>query len=169
MNARSIDYSSFGVEKPRHPDAILVDHPDKRMMRMRYLAPGLVLAIAAIVYVLPIGDLRVVFLPLIWLLAMALVYSIIMHEILARAVYTVTPEYVESESGIIGKKVRTIPIAYVRDVTYGQNFIQSMLGLSDITVSATSGDKITFKDIAAGDRKRDLISKMVLSKSPRQS
>jgi membrane protein YdbS with pleckstrin-like domain len=138
------------------------------MMRVRYLAPALVLGIAAIVYLLPIGDLRVVFLPLTWLLAMALVYSLIMHEILARAVYTVTAEYVESESGIVGKKVRTIPISYVRDVTYGQNPIQSMLGLSDITVSATNGDKITFKDIADGNRKRDLISRFVLSKAPSQ-
>ena len=54
---------------------------------------------------------------------------------------TVTAEYVESESGIVGKKVRTIPIGYVRDVTYGQNLIQSMLGVSDITVSGTNGDR----------------------------
>src|SRR5262249_4619971 len=112
---------------------------------------------------------RVVFLPLTWLFAMALVYSVTMHEILARAVYTVTAEVIESESGIFGKKVRTIPISYVRDVTYGQNFIQSTLGLSDITVSATNGDKITFKDITDGNRKRDLISKLVLANSPSQS
>jgi membrane protein YdbS with pleckstrin-like domain len=169
MNARSIDYDAFDIGKPPSAGAVLVDHPDKRMISVRYLAPALVLGIAAIVYFLPLGGLRVVFLPLTWLFAMALVYSLIMHEILARAVYTVTAEYVESESGIVGKKVRTIPISYVRDVTYGQNPIQSMLGLSDITVSAANGDKITFKDIADGNRKRDLISKLVLSKSPRQS
>ena len=165
MNARSMDYSTFGIEKPRHPDAILVDHPDKRMMRVRYLAPTLVLAIAAIVYVLPIGDLRVVFLPLTWLFGMALVYSLIMHEILARAVYTVTPEYIESESGIVGKKVRTIQISYVRDITYGQNFVQAMLGISDITVSATNGDKIVLKDVTDGKPKRDIISQLVLAKT----
>ncbi len=169
MNARSMDYEAFDIGKPRNPGAVLVDHPDKRMMRVRYLAPALVLGIAAIVYLLPLGELRVVFLPLTWLFAMALVYSLIMHEILARAVYTVTAEYVESESGIVGKKIRTIPASYIRDVTYDQNFIQSMLGLSDITVSATNADKIVLKDIADGNRKRDLISKLVLSKSPSQN
>jgi uncharacterized membrane protein YdbT with pleckstrin-like domain len=166
MNAGSIDYSTFGLEKPRQTDAILVDRPDKRMMWVRYLVPALVLAVAAIVYVLPLGDLRVVFLPLAWLFAIAIVYSIIMHEILARAVYTVTSEYVESESGIVGKKLRTIPITYVRDVTYGQNLIQSLLGLSDIAVSATNGDRIVLKDIADGKEKHELISKLVLSKAP---
>jgi uncharacterized membrane protein YdbT with pleckstrin-like domain len=166
MNAGSIDYGALGIEKPRTPGAVLVDRPDKRMMRVRYLAPALVLGIAAIAYLLPLGDLRVVFLPLTWLFAMALVYAGIMHEILARAVYTVTPEYVESESGMFGKKVRTIPISYVRDVTSGQNLIQSILGLSDITVSATNGNKIVLKDVAEGNRKRDLISALMVSRSP---
>jgi uncharacterized membrane protein YdbT with pleckstrin-like domain len=96
---------------------------------------------------------------------MAIVYSLTMHEILARAVYRVTAEYIESESGIVGKKVRTIPISYVRDVTYGQNPFQSVLGISDITVSATNGDKIVFKDVVDGKQKLDLISKLMLSKS----
>jgi membrane protein YdbS with pleckstrin-like domain len=164
MSAGSIDYGALGIEKSRTSRSVLVDRPDKRMMRVRYLAPVLILCIGAIIYELPIGDLKVVFLPLTWLFAMAVVYSVTMHEILARAVYTVTAEYIESESGIVGKKVRTIPISYVRDVTYGQNFLQAMLEISDITVSATNGDKIVLRDIADGSRKRDLISKLVLSK-----
>ena len=164
MNAGSIDYSAFDIDKPRGTGSVLIDRPDKRMMWVRYLAPASVLVIGAIVYLLPLGDLRVVFLPLIWLFAMALVYSVIMHEILARAVYTVTAEYIESESGIVGQKVRTIPISYVRDVTYNQNLIQSVLGVSDITVAATNGDRIVLKDVANGKWKRDLISKLMLSK-----
>jgi len=166
MSAGSIDYGPLGIEKLRTSRSVLVDRPDKRMMRVRYLAPVLILCVGAIIYELPIGDLKVVFLPLTWLFAMALVYSVTMHEILARAVYTVTAEYIESESGIVGKRVRTIPISYVRDVTYGQNFLQAMLGISDITVSATSGDKIVLKDVADGKRKRDIISKLVLSHAP---
>lgn len=168
MSAGTIEYGALGVEKPQTSRSVLVDRPDKRMMRVRYLAPVLILCIGAIIYALPIGDLKVVFLPLIWLFAMALVYAVIMHEILAKAVYTVTAEYIESESGIVGKKVRTIPISYVRDVTFGQNPIQALLGVSDVTVSATNGDKITFKDITDGNQKRDLISKLVLSKSLNQ-
>ena len=166
MGARTINYGVLGIETPRTSKTVLVDRPDKRMMRVRYLVPALIVCIGAIIYALPMGDLKVVFLPLTWLFAMAVVYSVIMHEILAKAVYTVTAECVESESGIFGKKVRTIPISYVRDVTYGQNAIQSLLGLSDVTVSAANGDKITFKDIADGSHKRDVISKLVLSKSP---
>jgi uncharacterized membrane protein YdbT with pleckstrin-like domain len=154
MSAGTIEYGALGIEKPRTSKTVLVDRPDKRMMRVRYLAPALVLCIGAIIYALPIGDLRVVFLPLTWLFAMALVYAFTMHEILARAAYTVTAEYIESESGIVGKKVRTIPISYVRDVTYGQNLMQAMLGIADITVSATNGDKIVLKDIEDGKRKR---------------
>ena len=166
MSAGSIDYGALGIEKSRTSRSVLVDRPDKRMMRVRYLAPVLILCIGAIIYELPIGDLKVVFLPLTWLFAMAVVYSVTMHEILARAVYTVTAEYIESESGIVGKKVRTIPISYVRDVTYGQNLIQAMFGVSDVTVSATNGDKVVLKDIADGKRKRDIIATLVVSKSP---
>lgn len=166
MGARTIDYGAFDTDRPRRSGPVLIDRPDKRMMRLRYLVPVGILCIGVIVYVLPIGDIRIVFLPLIWLFAMALVYSLIMHEILARAVYTITPDYVESESGIVGKKIRTMPMRSVRDVTYGQNFIQAVLGISDITVSAPNGDKITLKDVADGNRKRELISKLVLTNSP---
>ncbi len=162
----TVDYSAFDMGRPRSSGSVLIDRPDKRMMRVRYFAPVLILCIGTIIYSLPIGDLKVVFLPLTWLFAMAVVYSVTMHEILARAVYTVTVEYIESESGILGKKVRTIPISYVRDVTYGQNFIQAMLGVSDITVSATNGDKIVLRDVADGMSKRDIISKLVLSDLP---
>ena len=47
-----------------------------------------------------------------------------------------------------------------------QNVIQAMFGVSDITVSATNGDKIVLKDVADGKRKRDIISTLVVSKSP---
>lgn len=165
MDAGTIDYGAFNMEKAFSSGSVLIDRPDKRMMKVRYLAPVLILCVGAIIYALPIGDLKVVFLPLTWLFAIAVVYSITMHEILARAVYTITAEYIESESGIVGKKVRTIPFSYVRDITYEQNVIQAMLGISDITVSATNGDKIVLKDVADGKPKRDVISQLVLSQS----
>lgn len=165
MSSGSLDYAAFDVKGPRGSGSVLIDRPDKRMMRIRYLTPVLILFVGAIIYAMPIGDLKIVFLPLTWLFAMAVVYSVTMHEILARAVYTVTTEYIESESGIVGKSVRTIPISYIRDVTYGQNPIQSVLGLSDITVSATNGDKIVLKDVAHGKAKRDIISQLLLSQA----
>jgi hypothetical protein len=41
-----------------------------------------------------------------------------------------------------------------------------MLGISNITVSATNGDKIVLKDVSDGKRMLDLISKSMVSKSP---
>ena len=93
-------------------------------------------------------------------------YTVIMYERLARAVYTVTAEYVQSETGTLGSAVRNIPISYVRDVTYDQSFIQRMFGVSDIAVSPTNGDKIVLSNIRNGKETRNIIWKLVLSRSP---
>ena len=95
---------------------------------------------------------------------LTLVYSVSSYDELSRAEYTVTSEYVESRTGIIEKRVRNIPLSYVRDVTLDQNFIQALVGVSTITVSTTNGDKIEIKNIVDGDRKRDLLSNLMLSK-----
>jgi hypothetical protein len=42
--------------------------------------------------------------------AMAVIYSIIMNEILASAIYTFTLEFVESEREIVSRKIRSIPM-----------------------------------------------------------
>lgn len=41
------------------------------MIGVRYLAPVLILCIGAVIYELPIGDLKVIFLPLTWLPSLA--------------------------------------------------------------------------------------------------
>jgi hypothetical protein len=104
MSAGSIDYDAFDIKRPRSSGSVLIHRPEQRMMWIRYLAPVLILSAGVIIYLLPVGDLKIVFLPFTWLFLMAIAYSVIMHEILARAVYTVTVEYIESESGIVGRR-----------------------------------------------------------------
>ena len=61
---------------------------------------------------------------------------------------------------------RRIPLSYVRDVTYDQNFLQAMFAVSSITVAPTNGDKIVLSNIRDGETTRESIWKVVLSRSP---
>lgn len=77
-----------------------------------------------------------------------------------------TDEHIEEEYGIVYKRLRRIPLSYVRDVTYDQNFLQAMFGVSSITVSPTNGDKIVLSNVADGARTREAIWNLVVSKAP---
>lgn len=84
---------------------------------------------------------------------------------LFESVYRLTNEHIEEEYGIINKGLRTIPLSYMRDVTYDQNFLQAMLGVSSVSVSPTTGNKIVRSNIRDGEKTREVIWKLVLSKS----
>jgi len=88
-----------------------------------------------------------------------------MFEGLSRAMYTVTPEYVEEQYGLIYKRLRQIPLNYVQDLTSTQNFIQAMFGLSSITVTPTNGHKIVISNIRAGKKAQETIWRKILQKS----
>lgn len=148
---------------------LLTDHPDLRLVQAIFLVPLLVLVVGAIVYSLPIdAAIKVAFSPLIAVFILTLVYSVSSYDELAKAEYIVTPEYVESRTGIIEKRVRNIPLSYIRNVTHNQNFIQAMFGVSTITITPTNSERIVLKNIKDGQEKRETIWKLVLSKSPRQ-
>ena len=83
-----------------------------------------------------------------------------------KAVYSLTDHHIEEKYGIIHRRVRRIPLSYVRDVTYDQNFLRAMFGVSSITVSPTNGDKIVFSNVRDGEQTREIIWKLLLSKSP---
>jgi uncharacterized membrane protein YdbT with pleckstrin-like domain len=89
-----------------------------------------------------------------------------LYEGLSKSVYRLTNEHIEEEYGIVYKRQRRIPLSYVRDVTYDQNFLQAMFGVSSITVSPTNGDKIVLSNIRDGESARERIWKHVLSRSP---
>jgi uncharacterized membrane protein YdbT with pleckstrin-like domain len=78
----------------------------------------------------------------------------------------VSADYIEEEYGIFFKRLRRIPLSYVRDVTLDQNFLQAAFGLSSITVSPTNADKIVLVNVQDGKTAQETIWKMVLANSP---
>jgi len=110
--------------------------------------------------------LKVAFLPMAVLFVVVLAYSVIMYEALGNTVFVVTNDHIEERGGLIWKTQRRIPLTYVRDVTYDQNLLQAMFGVSSITVSPTNGDKIVLSNIREGESAREKIWKHVLSRSP---
>lgn len=142
-----------------------------RIVNLSFLAPVLVLVGGVIAYLLPlavdrdfqlVGSFFITGMGLVGILCLLALY-----EGLSKAVYSLTDEHIEEEYGIIYTRVRRIPLSYVRDVTYDQNFLQAMFGISSITVTPTNGDKIVLSNVKEGKRTRDIIWKLVLSRSPK--
>ena len=153
-----------------HKTIYTLARPDMRIVKFSFLAPAMVLAAGIVSYVSPSGidrDLHMAGSILIATLALAGFSSLlVLYEGLAKAVYAATNEHIEEEYGIIYKRLRRIPLNYVRDVTHTQNFLQAMFGVSSITVSPTNGDKIVLSNIKDGERTRETIWKLMLSRSP---
>ena len=88
-----------------------------------------------------------------------------MYEALGNTVFVVTNDHIEEKGGLIWKTQHRIPLTYVRDVTYDQNFLQAMFGVSSVTVSPTNGRKIVLSNVPDGERTREIIWNLVLLKS----
>lgn len=99
------------------------------------------------------------------LFVVILAYSVIMYEALGNTVFVVTNDHIEEKGGLIWKTQHRIPLTYVRDVTYDQNFLQAMFGVSSVTVSPTNGRKIVLSNVPDGERTREIIWNLVLLKS----
>ena len=140
-------------------------------MRIAFVgfAVAALIAIAGIiVYLLPISSsLKATFLPLGVLFIVIIAYSAIMCEALANAVFTVTKDHVEERGGVIWKTQLRIPLSYVRDVSYNQSFLQSLFGVSSVTVSTTNGNKIVLSNIPNGETVLDTINKLVILRTRR--
>jgi uncharacterized membrane protein YdbT with pleckstrin-like domain len=168
MSATSINVGKFSLDSRSGDNVLLTARPDMRIVKLGFLAAALIAIVAGTIYGLPIPDgVKIVFLPLVGLFVVALVYSAIMYETLVNTVFRVTNECIEEEGGFIWKTQHRIPLSYVRDVTYDQSFLQKMLGVSSVTVSPTNGNKIVLSNIMEGEGSRELIWKLVLSRSPR--
>ena len=171
MAARSINFKDLDAETPGSRSVVLTVRPDMRLVKASFFVPVLVLLVTLILnrLPLPIDGVLIHYLVLPFMVMVAVgvaVYPVGMYEALANAVFRVTNEYVEEESGIIWKRVRRIPLSYVRDVTYNQNVIQAMFDVSDITVSATNGNKVVLNSLRNGEATRETIWKLVLAVSP---
>ena len=172
MATTSVNLRDFGVDTTSTDKAVLTARPDMRIVKLSFLAPVLVLTASIVAYLLPVAidpDYQLAGSVVIATIGVAgISFLLVMYEALAKAVYTVTNEHVEEEYGIIYKRLRRIPLSYVRDVTYDQSFRQGILGVSSITGSPTNGDKIVLSNIPEGESARERIWSLILSKSPRE-
>jgi uncharacterized membrane protein YdbT with pleckstrin-like domain len=166
MASTSINVGKFGIDSASSGNVVLTTRPDLRILKVGFLTAALIAVAGAIVYLSPIdASLKVAFLPLAVLFVVIITYSVIMYEALANTVFVVTNDYIEEKGGLIWKTQHRIPLTYVRDVTYDQNFLQAMFGVSSVTVSPTNGNKIVLSNIADGEGTRESIWNLVVSKS----
>jgi len=167
MASTSINVGKFGIDSVSGSNVLLTARPDLRILKVGFLTAALIAVAGAVVYLSPLdAPVKVAFLPLAVLLVVILAYSVIMYEALRNTVFVVTNDHIEEKGGVIWKTQHRIPLTYVRDVTYDQNFVQAMFGVCSVTVSPTNGNKIVLSNIESGERMRELIWKLVLSKSP---
>jgi membrane protein YdbS with pleckstrin-like domain len=170
MASTSINIGEFGSDPVGSEKALLTARPDIRFLKLSFLVPAVVLVAGIIAYLLPLAidrDFQLAgsaFLIGVGLVGMACL--LVLYEGLSKAEYRLTGEHIEEEYGIINKRVRRIPLGYVRDVTYDQNFLQAIFGVSSVTVSPTNGNKIVLSNISNGEETRETIWNLVLSNSP---
>lgn len=163
----SISIGKVGFNSAGSGNVVLTTRPDLRILKVGFLAAALIAVAGAIVYLLPIdGSLKVAFLPLAVPFVVILAYSVILCEALANTVFVVTNEHVEENGGLIWKTQHRIPLIYVRDVTYDQNSLQTMFGVSSVTVSPTNGRNIVLSNVPDGERTREIIWQLALTNSP---
>jgi uncharacterized membrane protein YdbT with pleckstrin-like domain len=168
MASTSINVGKFGINSDSSGNVLLTTRPDLRILKVGFLAAALVAVAGAVIYLLPIdGSLKVAFLPLAVLFVVTFAYSVIMYEALGNTVFVVTNDHIEETGGVIWKTQHRLPLTYVRDVTYNQNFLQAMFGVSSVTVSPTNGNKIVLSNIRDGQPTREILCKLVSARSSR--
>ena len=167
MASTSINVSRLGVDSATADKAVLTARPDMRIVKLGFLAAALIAGIGAVVYLSPLDDsVKAGFLPLAVLFIVTLAYSAIVYEALRNAVFTVTTEYVQEQRGVFFRTQHRLPLAYVRDVTHSQSFLQALFRVSSVTVSPTNGNKIVLSNIGDGETTREAIWKLVLLSKP---
>lgn len=170
MGTTSVSLRDFSIDNTSADRAVFTVRPDMRIVKFSFLTPVLLVAAGTIAYLLPLGidrDFQLAgagFIAGIGVVGIACLLAL--YEGLSRAVYSLTNEHIEEESGIIYKRLRRIPLSYVRDVTYDQNFLQAVFGVSSVTVSPTNGRKIVLSNVPDGEETREIIWKLVISRSP---
>ncbi len=80
--------------------------------------------------------------------------------------YTLTPDKLEIDSGLISRTTTSIPLARVQDVTVKSTVTQRLLGLGDIIVdnAGTDGDRIVFVNIDRPRKYADALLEQVQKK-----
>ena len=169
MAATSANFRDYAIDTTIPDKAVLITRPDLRIVKLSFLAPVLVLTAGIVAYLLPLALDRDFHLAGSFFIAgigvVGITSLLALYEGLAKAVYTVTAEHIEEKYGIIHKRLRRIPLSYVRDVTHDQNFVQALFGISSVTVAPTNGHKIVLSNIRDGEGTREGIWKLVIRRS----
>lgn len=170
MASISINIANFGDDPVGSGKVLLTVQPDMRIVQFSFVAPVVLLAAGMVVYLLPLSIDRDFQLAGSFLVGgigfVGVVCLLALYEGLTKAVYRLTEDHIEEEYGVIYKRVRRIPLSYIRDVTYDRTLLQSIWGVSSVTVSPTNGRKIVLCNVRDGEVARETIWKLVLLRSP---
>jgi len=170
MASTSINIGKYPIDSAGSDKALFSSRPDTRIVKASLIAAILPLLAGIVTYLSPLPierDLKFAAAVLIAIIGVAgISFLLVIYEGLGKAIYRVTNEHIEEEYGIVYKRLRRIPLSYVRDVTYDRNFLQAIFGISSITVSPTNGDKIVLSNIRDGESAREMIWHLVLSRTP---
>jgi uncharacterized membrane protein YdbT with pleckstrin-like domain len=115
-------------------------------------------ALAALILTGLIGWLGFTLLIALFFAFVAFIYPAMKHIERNRIVYTLTPNKIEIDSGLISKTVRNIPLRNAQDVTVSATIFERMLGVGDVIIdSAAEAGKITMRQIPDPRKHADLI------------
>ena len=137
--------------------------PEKVIFQIRpsFYAVGVTYAGAALAAIILTGLIGWLGFTLLIALLFALVgfaYPVMKHIERNRIVYTLTPNKIEIDSGLISKTVRNIPLRNAQDVTVSATIFERMLGVGDVIIdSAAEAGKITMRQIPDPRKHADLI------------
>ena len=137
--------------------------PEKVIFQIRpsFYSVGVSYATAALAAIILTGLIGWLGFTLIIALIFALVgfaYPVMKHIERNRIVYTLTPNKIEIDSGLISKTVRNIPLRNAQDVTVSATIFERMLGVGDVIIdSAAEAGKITMRQIPDPRKHADLI------------
>ena len=130
-------------------------------IRPSFYSVGVLYAGAALAAIIITGLIGVLGFTLLIALIFAFVgfaYPVMKHIERNRIVYTLTPNKIEIDSGLISKTVRNIPLRNAQDVTVSATIFERMLGVGDVIIdSASEAGKITMHQISNPRKHADLI------------
>jgi membrane protein YdbS with pleckstrin-like domain len=118
-----------------------------------------------VAYLLIGSPMAVIFPGLVWMasgpLFVVMLPLIKYHMRIRTSRYTIAREHIQIEYTDINQFNRTIPLAYIRDVTLSSSLDQRLLKIGSVVVTTTNGDSINLEDITEPEAARQVIWELV--------